>query len=319
MRAARGRAEGFGWRMLWLSLLLVALPAPSNGNVGPGGGNLVINVGVNEHRYSDPDEAVEGTEDTAEDTDVKVAIFQQTISGNSSTDTVTIDYVEVDGTRVTQLTDFRMFSQVTRVILLGEEELNEPAYQVLCFVSAFSGDMIAPEAVMKLRQKHPGTVRVAESDEGQVVQDSPLVLRSWTNTPSFVKKTVSSHLPSLCRDARKTTFTSDHEVHSILQHQRSSSAEELAAAAESLAQPYPNYQTLERCSTMQSPQQQMRTAATACQCTREVEFYWYPCALKYCRNQDSEGEHRCGIKTCKKTVIFRYPVKSKLHCMWDIV
>ena len=37
----------------------------------------MINVGVNEHRYSDPDEAVEGTEDTAEDTDVKVAIFQQ--------------------------------------------------------------------------------------------------------------------------------------------------------------------------------------------------------------------------------------------------
>ena len=26
MRAARGSAEGFAWRMLWLSLLLVALP-----------------------------------------------------------------------------------------------------------------------------------------------------------------------------------------------------------------------------------------------------------------------------------------------------
>ena len=53
--------------------------APSHGSVGPsgGGGNLVINVGINEHRYSDPDEAGEGTEDTGEDTDVKVAIFQQ--------------------------------------------------------------------------------------------------------------------------------------------------------------------------------------------------------------------------------------------------
>ena len=58
-----------------------------------------------------------------------------------------------------------------------EFSLNFVFPQVLCFVSAFSGDMIAPEAVMKLRQKHPGTVRVAESDEGQVVQDSPLVLR----------------------------------------------------------------------------------------------------------------------------------------------
>ena len=61
--------------------------------------------------------------------DVRVAIFKQTVSGNSSTDTVTIDYVEPDGTRVTQLTDFRMHTQVTRVILLGEEELYEPAFQ----------------------------------------------------------------------------------------------------------------------------------------------------------------------------------------------
>ena len=56
----------------------VSVAPSSHGSVGPGGGtDLVINVGINEHRYSDPDEAGEGTEDTGEDTDVKVAIFQQ--------------------------------------------------------------------------------------------------------------------------------------------------------------------------------------------------------------------------------------------------
>lgn len=35
-----------------------------------------------------------------------------------------------DGTIVTQLTDFRMQSQITRILILGEEELNQPKFQV---------------------------------------------------------------------------------------------------------------------------------------------------------------------------------------------
>ena len=70
-------------------------------------------------------------------------------------------------------------------------------------MSAFTGDLIPPEAVMKLRQKHPGTVRVAETDEGNVVQDSPLLVKMSTasQTPPManVKKSISSHLPSLCK------------------------------------------------------------------------------------------------------------------------
>jgi hypothetical protein len=36
--------------------------------------------------------------------------------------------------------------------------------QAICFISFYTGDLIPPEAVMKLRQKHPGTIRVAEED-----------------------------------------------------------------------------------------------------------------------------------------------------------
>ena len=79
----------------------------------------------------DEDAILPKKDDVKTSSSSSTAIFKQTVRGNSSTDTVTIDYVEPDGTRVTQLTDFRMRAQVTRVILLGEEELNEPAYQVI--------------------------------------------------------------------------------------------------------------------------------------------------------------------------------------------
>ena len=67
--------------------------------------------------------------------------------------------------------------------------------QAFCFVSSFSGDLIPPEAVMKLRQKNPLTVRVADEDRGEVVQDSNLLL-----SPSPIRlASVSSHLASFCR------------------------------------------------------------------------------------------------------------------------
>ena len=146
-------------------------------------GDLVINVGY-----------------TSLDEETPTAIYRQVISGNSSTDTVVIEFTEPDGTLVTQLTDFRMQSQIMRIIIPGEEELGQPLFQVLCFVSYFNGDLIPPEAVMKLRQKHPGALRTAEDDQGDIVQASPLSI-----TPILPKLTaISSHLSSLCKDGRTT-------------------------------------------------------------------------------------------------------------------
>ena len=147
-------------------------------------GDLVINVGYGSLEEISP-----------------AATYRQIISGNSSTDTVTIEYSEPDGTLITQLTDFRMQSQIMRVIIPGEEELRQPLFQVICFVSFFTGDLIPPEAVMKLRQKHPKAVRTAEDDQGNSVQDCPLSIA--VSTPSKLSK-ISSHLSSMCKDARST-------------------------------------------------------------------------------------------------------------------
>ena len=58
---------------------------------------------------------------------------------------------QADGTLLTILTDFRTNAQILRLIIPGEEELNEPRAQSICFISSFNNDLISPEAVMKLR------------------------------------------------------------------------------------------------------------------------------------------------------------------------
>ena len=72
--------------------------------------------------------------------------------------------------------------------------------QVLCFVAPASTDMIPPEAMTKLRQKHPGTVRVAEESRGSSVLAHPVSL-----VPARAGH-LSRHLPALCKEARDTTF-----------------------------------------------------------------------------------------------------------------
>ena len=88
---------------------------------------------------------------------------------------------------------------------------------------------------MKLRQKNPLTVRIADEDRGEVVQDSNLLL-----SPSPIRlASVSSHLASFCRcevkcyfrltplfsstifehhsrESRDKIFSSEHELYNIL-------------------------------------------------------------------------------------------------------
>ena len=48
-----------------------------------------------------------------------------------------------------------------------------------------------------------------------------------------------------------------------------------------------------------------------CKCSRKIWLNWYPCALKYCQNKDGEGEHRCGIRTCKKGITYQWATHSR--------
>ncbi|GLH05596.1 Out at first protein [Gryllus bimaculatus] len=95
-------------------------------------------------------------------------VLQETIAANVSEDAVTLEFQRSDGTLVTQLVDFRNDVQILKALVLGEEERGQSQYQVMCFVCHFrKGDFISSDAMSKLRQKNPGTVRTAEEDRGR--------------------------------------------------------------------------------------------------------------------------------------------------------
>jgi len=238
------------------------------------------------------------------------SVFRQSLSGNTSDETVTIQYVTPGGTGVVQLTDFKTGVTITVVTVPGEEELGQARYQVLCFVSPTSSDIIPPEAMTKLRQKHPGAVRVAEEGRGRVVVDNSATL--------IVNKahSLSHHIPRLCKEAKDTTFAPEQ----LLQQYQEGSVGQGKARREKrdpsmLSRSQTTlYSGLGRCASMEEG------SKAPCLCVVENCVYWYPCSLKYCRNTAGEpGEHRCGIRTCSKCTEMRFMAAKKNLCSWDEV
>ena len=108
----------------WLGILAISTMVPVSRS------DLSIRVRPgNAASSSTPSNAENVIVDNSDVNDV-MSVYSQSIAGNSSTETVQIDYVAADGATVTSLTDFRMQSQVVRVIVPGEEELGQPRFQV---------------------------------------------------------------------------------------------------------------------------------------------------------------------------------------------
>lgn len=92
--------------------------------------------------------------------------------------------------------------QVLKALVLGEEERGQSQYQVMCFASHFDKDeeFIAPDAMAKLRQKNPGTVRTPEEDRGRQNASMDALLE-----PAAAAR-ISPHLPGLCAEAKDATY-----------------------------------------------------------------------------------------------------------------
>jgi len=94
--------------------------------------------------------------------------------------------------------------EILRALILGEEERGQSQYQVMCFVSHFdkADGFIAPDAMAKLRQKNPGTVRTPEEDRGRhnSSMDGLLDLHA--------AKLISPLLPDVCAEAKDATYAS---------------------------------------------------------------------------------------------------------------
>lgn len=165
----------------------------------------------------------------------------------------------------------------------------------------------------KLRQKNPGTIRIADEDRGHNNYTMDLFLDV---TRSGV---ISKHVGSLCAEAAYTTYTRNEDLKQWVQRPGSSEAALLAAAH--------NFTLVsQQAGNITKPVSQTKCADTAnlwapCTCSLELCIGWYPCGLKFCKGKGdgkkAASTYRCGIKTCKKCFMFSYYSQLKQNCLWD--
>lgn len=232
--------------------------------------------------------------------------YRQTVSGNLTSETVSVQWVTPAGNGVYQLTDFKAGVTITSITVPGELDMGLPGYQAFCFVTPGTGDIIPAEAIFKLRQKHREAVRVAEESKGRVVVDNSLSLvvsRSHS---------ISPHIASVCQEAKQNTFAPEQLMKDYLDGVVGSKKDSKRDVSSYLSF-NEKYSGLRRCSQLG-----YEDSEESCLCVLNSCIDWYPCSLKYCRNNNGEArEHRCGIKTCSKCSELRFSSRSKLQCLWD--
>ncbi|XP_049789081.1 out at first protein [Schistocerca nitens] len=237
-------------------------------------------------------------------------VLQETISANVSEDIVILEFQRSDGTLVTQLVDFRNDVQVLKALVLGEEERGQSQYQVMCFVRHFhKGDFISADAMAKLRQKNPGTVRTPEEDRGRENFTMDLIVD--------VNKSgaISHHIAAVCGEASDATYTREQDLQLWAARPGASLSALLASVSRSPPDGGSRAGPVPRCLETADPWH-------ACTCNLELCVGWYPCGLKYCKGKDRAaalpgGGYRCGIKTCRKCSLLSYYVRHKQLCLWD--
>lgn len=233
-------------------------------------------------------------------------VIKETITANISDDSVVLEFPQNDGTYVTQLIDFKQELQIFKVIVLGEEELGQSQYQVMCFiVRFFKSNFISSDAMSKLRQKNPGTVRSPEEDRRtEEVELDVSVDISASNI-------LSPHIPHLCALAPTSTYASDQDI-KLWATQRRELDGDWSLVSDAIH--HLPTRGVARCGDGG------RDLANPCACHYQVCIPWYPCGLKYCKGRDNSGKavsYRCGIRTCRKCRNFSYFVPQRHLCLWD--
>ncbi|XP_065339300.1 out at first protein [Cloeon dipterum] len=231
-------------------------------------------------------------------------VLQETIAANMSEEWVSLEFQRSDGTLVTQMLDFKNEVEILKALILGEEERGQSQYQVMCFVSHFdkSEGFISPDAMAKLRQKNPSTVRTPEEDRGRQNTTMDGLLDLFAGA-----KSVSALLPTVCAEAKDATYAPLADLKIWSEHAGKDLTQLLKVVPKKGAEVTP------RCAHVSDTWRH-------CMCHLELCIGWYPCGLKFCKSKDNSGKlvsYRCGIKTCRKCRLFEYPVRQKQLCLWD--
>jgi len=231
-------------------------------------------------------------------------VLQETIDANTTQDTITLEFLKSDGTEIVQFIDFKNEIQIFRAIILGEEELGQTGYQVVCFVSNFiKNEFISSDAMSKLRQKNPSAIRHPEEDKGEelIINDMTLDIKR--------AGTISPYIPKLCKEAPQSTYAREADL-TLLSKSLVHETHPILAAGNIFMMQQDNIPPCRKEHNVNRP----------CICSYKICVGWYPCGLKYCHGKDSVGKvvnYRCGIKTCQKCRTFEYQISQKSECMWD--
>ncbi|XP_030834059.1 out at first protein isoform X2 [Strongylocentrotus purpuratus] len=230
-------------------------------------------------------------------------LVQESINADVKRDVIYLQFQKLDGTLVKMVIDFKSEVRIFKTIVLGEEERLESQYHIMCFVTKFSkAEFISSDAMSKLRQKNPGTIRNPEEDKGR----ESMTFDMSINLERSAR--ISPHIYNTCIEAKERVYTRTADIKAW-----SKGSNLTYTALMNAVQALPVSSNEKQCGGV--PEVQL-----PCSCQLEVCIGWYPCGLKYCRGRDSAGNvvsYRCGIKTCKRCHSFNYHVDQKLHCLWD--
>lgn len=235
--------------------------------------------------------------------------MQETITSNVNDDIITLEYQKSDGTLITW-SIIQNEVQILKALVLGEEERGQSQYQVVCFVTKFvKNDFISTDAMAKLRQKNPTTIRQPEEDRGR----ENYTMSAWVDLKR--SPAISRHIPKLCSEASDATYIRDVDLKAWAE----SGGGPAGVPLETLKAATKNFPVTPaaRCNNVSG-------VWAPCICTFEICIGWFPCGLKFCKgkpesrnNGSGIDSYRCGIKTCRKCNRFTYYVRQKQQCLWD--
>ncbi|CAB3250856.1 unnamed protein product [Arctia plantaginis] len=234
-------------------------------------------------------------------------VMQENITANVSEDTITLEFIRLDGVFISQLVDFTNEVEAMKVIIPGEEELGQTGHQTLCFLThAAQADFIAPDAMAKLRQKNPGTIRVAEEDKGW----RQTTATAWAG---HATRLLSPPAARHCASARERVYLRAADLArwaprpGLEQSSYSSSVTPFPAHA-LLTDTADGKPAVGACVSENDNTKE-------CICHLEVCVNWYPCGLKYCKGKPQGGlSYRCGIKTCHRCYRYHFYVRRRDAC-----
>lgn len=234
-------------------------------------------------------------------------VMQETITSNIADDIITLEFQKSDGTLITW-SIIQNEVQILKALVLGEEERGQSQYQVVCFVTKFlKNDFISTDAMAKLRQKNPSTIRQPEEDRGR----ENYTMTAWIDL--MRSPAISRHIPNLCAEASDATYVRDVDVKAWAETGSSGVPQEDWEAA---TRQFPLVKP-PRCNNVSG-------VLAPCMCSFEICIGWFPCGLKFCKgkpenknNGSGIDSYRCGIKTCRKCNRFTYYVRQKQLCLWD--